>query len=133
MFKYIRNFGTLILCLNSLDDTANQNGSSAVTSQVGEKAIRFMKQQVQQKYPDRHPTHLLYQAIVDNIALGGSESWALREEYRSKQETFHYGRRKAGRMCKWTVWDTAEKRITNEKVGSSASNSPTMELMMGKC
>jgi hypothetical protein len=31
-----------------------------------------------------------YQAIVANIALWGSESWALKEEDRSKLEAFHH-------------------------------------------
>jgi hypothetical protein len=33
----------------------------------------------------------LYQAIAVNIALWGSESWALREANRSKLEAFHHG------------------------------------------
>ncbi len=50
------------------------------------------------------------------------------EEDRSKLETFHHNC--LGRMCKWTMWDIAEKRITNEKVRRTAANSPTMESMM---
>jgi hypothetical protein len=33
----------------------------------------------------------LFQAIVVNLALWGSESWALNEENRKKLETFHHG------------------------------------------
>jgi hypothetical protein len=71
---------------------------------------------------------MLYQAIVDNIGLWGSESWALKEEDRSKLETFHHNCLR--RMCNWTMWDIKEKRITNEKVRRTAANSPTMEPMM---
>ena len=70
----------------------------------------------------------LYQAIVVNIALWGSESWALKEENRKKLETFHHSCLR--RMCKWTMWDIAEKRITNEQVRRAAGKSPTMESMM---
>jgi hypothetical protein len=45
----------------------------------------------------------LYQAIVLNLGLWGSESWALKEEDRSKLETFHQNCLR--RMCNWTVWD----------------------------
>jgi hypothetical protein len=56
-----------------------------------------------------------YQAIVVNIiGLWGSEGWALKEEDRSKLETFHHNC--LHRMCNWTMWDIKEKRITNEKV-----------------
>jgi hypothetical protein len=48
-----------------------------------------------------------------NIALWGSKSWALKEAYRSKPETFHHGCLR--RMCGLTMWDVAEKRITNEQ------------------
>jgi hypothetical protein len=70
----------------------------------------------------------LYQAIVVNIGLRGSESWALREEDRSKLETFHHNCLR--RMCKWTMRDIKEKRIMSEKVRRSAAISPTMESMM---
>ncbi len=69
-----------------------------------------------------------YQAIIMNLALWGCESWALKEEDRSKLETFHHNCLR--RMCKWTMWDIAEKRITNEKVRRTAANSTTMESMM---
>ncbi len=70
----------------------------------------------------------LYQAIVVNIALWGSESWALKEENRAKLETFHHSCLR--RICGWTMWDIAERRITNEQVRRTAGNSPTMESMM---
>jgi hypothetical protein len=38
----------------------------------------------------------LYQAIVVNIGLCGSEKWALKEEDRSKLETFHLSVSAAG-------------------------------------
>jgi hypothetical protein len=76
-----------------------------------------------------HIRHRLYQAIVANIALWGSESWALKEEDRSKLETFHHNCLR--RMCRLTMWDVAEHRITNETVRMTAGNSPsTMESMM---
>jgi hypothetical protein len=41
----------------------------------------------------------LYQAIVVNIALRESESWALKEENRAKLETFHHSC--LDRICGW--------------------------------
>ena len=71
----------------------------------------------------------LYQAIVVNIALWGSESWALKEADRSKMEAFHHGCLR--RMCGLTMWDVAERRITNEHVRRMvAKTSPTMDSMM---
>jgi hypothetical protein len=77
------------------------------------------------------PMHIcrrLYQAIVANIVLWGSESWALKEKDRSKLETFHHDC--LCRMCRLTMWDVAEHRITNKTVRMTAGNSPTMESMM---
>jgi hypothetical protein len=70
----------------------------------------------------------LYEAIVVNIALWGSESWALKEENRAKLEAFHHGCLR--RICGWTMWDIAERRLTNEDTRRTAGNSPTMESMM---
>jgi hypothetical protein len=70
----------------------------------------------------------LYTAIVVNIALWGSESWALKEENRAKLETFHHSCLRW--ICEWTMWDVAERRITNEENGRTARNSPIMESMM---
>jgi hypothetical protein len=70
----------------------------------------------------------LYQAIVVNIALWGCESWTLKEANRSKLEAFHHGCLR--RICGWTMWDVAEKRITNEQVRRTVANSPTMDSMM---
>jgi hypothetical protein len=56
----------------------------------------------------------LYQATVVNIALRGWESWTLKEADRAKLEAFHHGCLR--KMCGWTMWDVAEKRITNERV-----------------
>jgi hypothetical protein len=71
---------------------------------------------------------LLYQATVVNIALRGYESYALKEADRSKLEAFYHGCLR--RMCWWTMWNVAEKRITNEQVRRTVANSPTMESMM---
>jgi hypothetical protein len=70
----------------------------------------------------------LYEAIVVNIALWGCESWALKEENRAKLESFHHSCLR--RICGWTMWDVAERRITNEETRRTAGNSPTMESMM---
>jgi hypothetical protein len=70
----------------------------------------------------------LYQAIVVNIGLWGSENWALKEEDRSKLEAFHHSCLR--RMCNRTTWDITEIWITNEKGRRTAANSPTMESMM---
>jgi hypothetical protein len=67
----------------------------------------------------------LYQAIVVNIALWGSESWALKEANRSKLEAFHHGCLR--RICGLTMWDVAEKRITNEHVRGMVADSPTID------
>jgi hypothetical protein len=56
-----------------------------------------------------------------NIALWGS-SWALKEADRSKLEAFHHGCLR--KMCGLTMWDVAEKRITNEHVRGMVANSP---------
>jgi hypothetical protein len=48
----------------------------------------------------------IYQAIVVNIGLWGSESWALKEEEKSKLETFHHNCPR--RMCNWMMWDINE-------------------------
>jgi hypothetical protein len=69
----------------------------------------------------------LYQAIVVNIALWGSE-WALKEADRSKLEAFHHECLR--KMCGLTMWDVAEKRITNEHVRGMVANSPTMDTLM---
>jgi hypothetical protein len=69
----------------------------------------------------------LYQAMVVNIALWGSESWAL-ERSRSKLEAFHHGCLR--KMCGLTMWDVAEKRIKNEHVRGMVANSPTMDTLM---
>jgi hypothetical protein len=69
----------------------------------------------------------LYQATIVNIALWGCESWALKEADRSKLEALHHGCLR--RMCGWTMWDVAKKRITNEQVRRTVANSPMMESM----
>jgi hypothetical protein len=64
----------------------------------------------------------LYQAIVVNIALWGSEGWAaLKEENRAKLETLHHNCCLC-RICGWTMWDIAEKRITYEKGKKNCRN-----------
>jgi hypothetical protein len=69
----------------------------------------------------------LYQALVVNIALWGSESWALKEADRAKLEVFHHDCLR--RMCGLTMWDVAEKRITNEQVRRTVADSPTMDSL----
>jgi hypothetical protein len=93
------------------------------------KLFNSMNQQVLSNR--RIPMHIrrrLYQAIVANIALWGSGSWALKEEDRSKLETFHHNGLR--RMRHLMMWDVAEHRITNETVRMTAGNSPIMESMM---
>jgi hypothetical protein len=57
-----------------------------------------------------------------NIALWGSESWALKKQTGpnwklSTMDVSH-------KMCGLTMWDVAEKRITNEHVRGMVANSP---------
>jgi hypothetical protein len=119
-FKYLGTFFT-----PELNDTAD------IIERISQarKLFNSMNQQVlsNRKIP-MHIRRRLYQAIVANIALWGSESWALKEEDRSKLETFHHNCLR--RMCRLTMWDVAEHRITNETVRMTAGNSPTMESMM---
>jgi hypothetical protein len=70
----------------------------------------------------------LYQAIVVNIVLWGSESWVLKEANRSKLEAFYHGCLR--RMCGLTMWDVAEKRIKNEQVRRMVADSPTIDSLM---
>jgi hypothetical protein len=70
----------------------------------------------------------LYQAIVVNIVLWGSECWALKEPNRSKLEAFHH--RCLRRMCGLTMWDVAEKRIKNEQIRRMVADSPTIDSLM---
>jgi hypothetical protein len=70
----------------------------------------------------------LNQAIVVNVALWGSESWALKEENRKNLKSLHHSCLR--RMCKWTMLDIAEKWITNEQVRRADGHSPTMESIM---
>jgi hypothetical protein len=64
------------------------------------------------------------------MALGGSESWVLKEENRKKLETFHHSQLSPQDVQVDDVGYIAEKRITNEQVRKAAGNSPTMESMM---
>jgi hypothetical protein len=70
----------------------------------------------------------LYHAIVVNIAFWRCESWTLKEADRSKLETLQQSCLR--RMCRWTMWDVAEKRNTNEMARRTVANSPTMDLMI---
>jgi hypothetical protein len=97
----------------------------------GEKAAAFNSIDQQVLSNTRIPMdnrRRLYQAIVVNIALWGSESWTLKEKDRTKLETFHNSCLR--RMCNLTMWDIAEKWITNEEVRRTAAISSTMESMM---
>jgi hypothetical protein len=62
------------------------------------------------------------------MSLWGSESWAMKEADRSKLEAFHHGSR-------LTIWDVAERRITNEQARRMVANAPTMDSSMetGRC
>jgi hypothetical protein len=117
-FKY---FGTF--CVPKLSDTAD------ITERISQarKLFNSMNQQVLSK--KKIPIDIrrrLYQAIVVTIGLWGSESWALKEEDRSKLETLHHSFLR--RVCNWTIWDIAEKSMTN-KVRRTAASSPTIESM----
>jgi hypothetical protein len=100
-FKYLITFFT-----PKLNDTAD------IIERISQarKLFNSMNQQVlsNRKIP-MHIRRRLYQAIDANIALWGSESWALKEEDRSKLDTFHHNCLR--RMCRLTMWDVAEHRI----------------------
>jgi hypothetical protein len=106
-FKYLRTF-----FMPELNDTAD------ITERISQarKLFNSMNQQVLSN--KRIPIDIrrrLYQAIVVNIGLWGSErSWVLKEEDRSKLEMFRHNCLR--RMCNWTMWDIKEKRITNERL-----------------
>jgi hypothetical protein len=119
-FKYLGTF-----FVPTLSDTADIN---LRISQARGLFSSMDKQVLSNKKISIDIRRRLYQAIVVNVALWGSESWALKEENRRKLETFHHGCLR--RMCGWTMLDIAEKRITNEQVRRAAGNSPTMESML---
>jgi hypothetical protein len=119
-FKYLGSY-----FVPDLNDTAD------ITERISQarKLFGSMKKQIlSNKQIPIDIRRRLYQATVVNIALWGCESWALKEADRSKLEAFHHGCLR--RMCGWTTWDVAEKRITNEQVRRTVANSPTMDSMM---
>jgi hypothetical protein len=119
-FKYLGSY-----FVPELNDTAD------ITKRISQARMLFCSMNKQVLSNKQIPIDIcrrVYQAIVVNIALWGCESWALKEAGRSKLEAFHHGC--VRRMCGWTIWDVAEKRIMNEQVRRSVANSPTMDSMM---
>jgi hypothetical protein len=98
------------------------------TDQPSEKAIRLHEQAItgQQNIPI-DIRRRLYQAIVVNIALWEAKAGHWKTD-RSKLEAFHHECLR--KMCGLTMWDVAEKRITNEHVRGMVANSPTMDTLM---
>jgi hypothetical protein len=119
-FKYLGSY-----FVPKLNDTAD------ITERISQARKLFgstKKQPLSNKQIPIDIRRRLYQATVVNIALWICESWALKEADRSKLEAFHHGCLR--RMCGWTMWDVAEKRIQNERVRRTVANSPTMDSMM---
>jgi hypothetical protein len=116
-FKYLGSY-----FVPELNDTGHH-----WTDQPSEKAIRLHEQAItgQQNIPI-DIRRRLYQAIVVNIALW--EAKAGHWKSRSKLEAFHHECLR--KMCGLTMWDVAEKRITNEHVRGMVANSPTMDTLM---
>ena len=81
----------------------------------------------QQKDPDRHPSQALSSDYCQYSTLGVRK---LGSERRKQVETGNVSSQLSRRICNWTMWDIAEKRITNEKVRRTAGNSPTTESTM---
>jgi hypothetical protein len=88
-FKYLGSY-----FVPELNDTADITGR---ISQARKLFGSMNKQLLSNKKIPIDLRRRLYQAIVVNIALGGSESWALKEANRSKLEAFHHGCLR--RMC----------------------------------
>jgi hypothetical protein len=89
-FKYLRIFS----CLNSVtvaDITQQISQASRLSNSMNRHV--FSNKKIRMDIRRR-----LYTAIVVNIALWGSESWALNEENRSKLEMFRHSC--LCRMCK---------------------------------
>ena len=118
-FKYLGSY-----FVPELNDTAD------ITERISQARKLFGSMNKQLLGNKKIPVDIrrrLYQALVVNIALWGSESWALKEADRAKLEVFHHGCLR--RMCGLTMWDVAEKRITNEQVRRFV-DSPTMDSLM---
>jgi hypothetical protein len=93
------------------------------------RQFNFMKRQVFSNKKIRMDIRRrLYAAIVVNIALWGSENWALKEEKRAKLETFDHSCFR--RICGWRMWSIEERRIKNVETRRTVGNSPAMESMM---
>lgn len=119
-FKYLGSY-----FVPELNDTAD------ITERISQARKLFGSMNKQLLSNKKIPIDIrrrLYQAIVVNIALWGSESWALKEADRSKLEAFHHGCLR--RMCGLTMWDVAEHRITNEHVRRMVANSPALDSLM---
>jgi hypothetical protein len=100
-FRYLGSY-----FVPELNDTAD------ITERISQARKLFGSMNKQLLGNKEIPIDMLYQAISVNIALWGSESWALKQADRSKLEAFHHGCLR--KMCGLTMRDVAEKRITNE-------------------
>jgi hypothetical protein len=99
---------------------------TSLNGSASEKAIRLHEQAILgNKNIPIDIRRRLYQAIVVNIALWAAGHW---KKNRSKLEAFHHECLR--KMCGLTMWDVAEKRITNEHVRGMVANSPTMDTLM---
>jgi hypothetical protein len=110
-FKYLGSYS-----VPELNDTAD------ITERINQARKLFgsmNKQLLSNKEIPIDIRRRLYQATVVNI---------LKEADRSKLEAFHHGCLR--RMCGWTMWDEAMKRITNEHVRRTVANSSKMDSMM---
>jgi hypothetical protein len=77
-------------CLNStMTRQTSLNGSASRRQSCSAPSMN--KQLLSNKKIPIDIRRRLYQSIVVNIALWGSESWALKEVNRSKLEAFHHG------------------------------------------
>jgi hypothetical protein len=75
----------------------------------------------------RYPSQALSSDCCEYSTLGKRKLGTERSEG-SKLEAFHHGC--LHKMCGLTMWDVAEKRITNEHVRGMVANSPTMDTLM---
>jgi hypothetical protein len=84
------------------------------------------KQLLGNKNTDRYPSQALSSDCCEYSTLGKRAGhW---KTDRSKLEAFHHECLR--KMCGLTMWDVAEKRITNEHVRGMVANSPTMDTLM---
>jgi hypothetical protein len=89
---------TTALCPSA--SSSNTNDTADITEWISQARKLFGSMNKQLLSNKKLPIDIrrrLYQAIVVNIVLWGSESWALKEANRSKLEAFHHGCLR--RMC----------------------------------